>query len=117
LVELSEPKITVLGPQKIHASVRYRYLEGRARPGVAYKVFIVLNHGKDHEAVEIGNRDGATLKSEGLLESEIAVIRPIPQGATISYEFMMGAHTPGKKGPFGGVAYDTIAEPLKGKTP
>jgi hypothetical protein len=108
-VELSEPKFAVVEPQKVHASVKYRFVEGKPAEGFWYAGLVELTYGEGQGAVMIlGESEGSKFAPEGVLEGDGYLFKPVKPGDVVSFNVKLGeGRTKG--------GYKAISNVLEGK--
>jgi hypothetical protein len=114
-VALSEPKVTRVARDKLHASIKYRFTRGKPVAGTTYSCLVFLNTGniKLQQVGRLGDQDGSAMPAEGMLETEIPLIQPLQESAVIRYEFIMMS---GSGGPPGKSPGKPLSDPVRGST-
>jgi hypothetical protein len=90
-VELSDLKVSFSGTRNATASVHYRFVQGRARPGKWYKVKLSITAEGNNRGFDLYSGDASGLSTEGTLNKECTIDPPgmaWKSGETVKYRIV-----------------------------
>jgi hypothetical protein len=80
-VELSDLKVTILGPKAFRVTVKYRFTQG----GPVAEDWYMVNVAHPNGAAILATQQGKELKPEGVLQQDFLLLKAIQPGDKLTY--------------------------------